>query len=141
MFKKVETPEVSQEVEEVEVLCSADKYASYTNLDTVNILWEYIEVGDIYFENGLAKEVSSGAVLVAMGTQYVEGAYYTVTFNNAYELYVKNIDVKAPEHTDSNNCYTVADNSVVELWVNNDFKYLWAGISKHTEFGNVVSIR
>ncbi len=127
-------------VESSNILCSYDKYVSYTNIDTISIAWEYIEVGDIYVENGLVKESSTGAVLVAMGTQYPQ-SYYTIVMENGYELYVKNVDIKAPEHTDSTNCYTTADQSIVEIWVTNEFEYLWAGISKHTEFGGVVEIR
>ncbi len=127
-------------VESSNIICSYDKYISYTNIDTISIAWEYIEVGDIYVENGLVKETSTGAILVAMGTYYPQ-SYYTVVMENGYELYVKNADVKAPEHTDINDCYTISDNSIVEIWVTNDFEYLWAGISKHTEFGSVVEIK
>ncbi len=121
-------------------MCAYDKYASYTNVDTINILWEYIEVGDIYYQNGIVRESDTGAMLVALGTTYTEGSYYNVEFEDGTIIYVKNIDIKAPEHTDTTNCYTTADNSVVELWVTNDFDYLSAGISKYTEFGSIVGI-
>jgi hypothetical protein len=75
-----------------------------------------------------------------MGTHYELDEYYNVTFEDGTTIYVKNIDIKAPEHTDINNCYTTADNSIIEMWVTNDFDYLWAGISKHTKFGSVTRI-
>ena len=162
MFKKVECPQNNQETQQVltepvaepvaepvthveqdnnNILCSYDKYGSYTNIDTINILWEYIDVSDIYRENGLVKESSTGAILVAMGTTYELDTYYYVTFENGTQVYVKNIDVKADEHTDSYNCYTTHDSSIVEFWVTNEFDYLSAGISKHTDFGTITEIK
>jgi hypothetical protein len=143
--KKVATVPEEPEPEEPEepkenIICENEKWASYTNIDTINILWEYIEVGDIYSENGLIKETSTGATLVAMGTQYELDQYYMITFSNGFEIYVKNIDVKAEEHTDINNCYTTSDNTIVEFWVDNNFLYLSAGISKYTDYGTVVKI-
>jgi hypothetical protein len=127
-------------MEEPNILCASNKYVSYTNIDSIEILWDYIEVGNIYIENGLVKESGTGAILVAMGTYYPQDYYY-ITMENGRELYVKNVDIKAPEHTDYTNCYTTADDSIIEIWVTNEFKYLWAGISKHTEFGTVVEIK
>jgi hypothetical protein len=103
-------------------------------------LWEYIDVSDIDTSNGIVKESSTGAILVAMGTHYEVDEYYNVTFEDGTKIYVKNIDIKAPEHTDKNNCYTTADNSIIETWVTNQFDYLSAGISKHTKFGSVTRI-
>jgi hypothetical protein len=103
-------------------------------------LWEYIDIEDYYVDNGIVKESSTGAMLVAMGTYYELDSYYNITFENGTEIYVKNIDVKADEHTDERNCYTIADDTIIEIWVTNDFDYLLAGISKHTKFGSVVKI-
>jgi hypothetical protein len=143
--KKVENPPLEEvvEVEEVEepnIICEYGKYASYTNIDTINILWQYIDIQDYYVSNGVVRESSTGAILVAMGTYYEVDQYYNVTFEDGTTIFVKNIDIKAPEHTDINNCYTTADNSIIEIWVTNDFEYLWAGISKHTKFGSVTRI-
>lgn len=113
---------------------------SYTNIDTINILWQFIDVADHYIDNGLVKEVGSGAVLAAMGTHYELNAYYNVTMANGYSFLIRNIDVKQDNHTDRNRCYTTADKSIIEIWVNNDFDYLGAGVSKHTEFGSVIKI-
>lgn len=143
--KKVENPplEVEVEVEEVEepnIICEYGKYASYTNIDTINILWQYIDIQDYYVSNGVVRESSTGAILVAMGTYYEVDQYYNVTFEDGTNIFVKNIDIKAPEHTDQNNCYTTSDNTIVELWVTNEFDYLSAGISKYTKFGSVIRI-
>jgi hypothetical protein len=140
--KKVTEPAIIEPIieEEINLLCEEDKYASYTNIDTINILWEYIDVQDYYIDNGIVKESATGAILVAMGTHYELDQYYMITFSNGFEIYVKNIDVKAEEHTDQNNCYTTSDNTIIELWVTNEFDYLSAGISKYTDFGSVVKI-
>ncbi len=139
--KKAGNPQNDKiEVEQPNIICDYGLFASYTNIDTINILWEYIDIEDYYVDNGIVKESSTGAMLVAMGTYYELDSYYNITFENGTEIYVKNIDVKADEHTDERNCYTIADDTIIEIWVTNDFDYLLAGISKHTKFGSVVKI-
>ena len=139
--KKAISPQNDKiEVEQENIICEYNKFASYTNIDTINILWEYIDIENYYIDNGIVRETSTGATLVAMGTQYQLDQYYMITFSNGFEIYVKNIDVKADEHT-VDGCYTYADNTVVEFWVDNSFKYLDAGISKYTDYGTVIGIK
>ena len=142
MRKKAGNPQNDKiEVEQPNIICEYGKYSSYTNIDTINILWEYIDIEDYYVDNGIVKESSTGAILAAMGTNYNIDQYYNLTFENGTKIFVKNIDIKADEHTDNKNCYTTHDSTLVEIWVTNDFDYLEAGISKHTEFGAITEIK
>lgn len=119
------------------ILCSENKYMTYTNIDSVNINWEYIEVDkeNLTYRNGVVREQPSGAILVAMGNEYTQGEYYEVHLSNNEIYLVKNIDLKANIHTNRTNCYTTYDNanSIIEPWVTDDFEYLWAGNSRQLD--------
>lgn len=62
---------------------------------------------------------------MALGTIYEKG-YYDVELTTGNTFYVKNVDTKADEHTDVNNCYTTADDSIVEVstFGTTDYSYL-----------------
>lgn len=109
------------------LLCSSNKYITYTNIDTINLNWDYIELNDYYIDNkGMVREVGTGAIACAMGTQFSKGGYYNIILNNGMEILVKVVDTKADAHT-TNACYTTHDNSILELWLtnaNHDLRYL-----------------
>lgn len=112
--------------QEPNLLCADSKYLTYTNIDNVNIDWTYIEK-NYYVDNlGYVREQNTGAIYVAMGTNYQKNNYYTITTSDNQSFTVKVVDIKSDNHT-TNKCYTTHDNSIVELWLtnkNNDFKHL-----------------
>ena len=116
-----------QEREQPNLLCANNKYITYTNIDTVNLNWEYIDLDNYYIDNqGMVREVGTNAIACAMGTQFIKGGYYNITLNNGMEILVKVVDTKADVHT-TNACYTTHDNSILELWLtnsNHDLRYL-----------------
>lgn len=138
--KTLMEPPIYEEPVGKSILCSEDKYMTYTNIDSVNINWDYIEVDkeNLTYRNGVVREQPSGAILVAMGNEYTQGEYYEVHLskyndNDYNEIYVvKNVDLKSNIHTNRTNCYTTYDNanSIIEPWVTDEFEYLWAGNSR-----------
>lgn len=102
------------------LLCANNKYITYTNIDTINLNWEYIDLNDYYVDNqGMVRETGTDAISCAMGTQFTKGGYYNITLNNGMEILVKVVDTKADAHT-TNACYTTHDESILELWLTND---------------------
>lgn len=109
------------------LLCADNKYITYTNIETINLNWNYIELNDYYIDDkGMVREVGTNAIACAMGTHFSKGGYYNITLNNGVEVLVKVVDTKADAHT-TNACYTTHDNSILELWLtnsNHDLRYL-----------------
>lgn len=109
------------------LLCADNKYITYTNIDTINLNWDYIELNDYYIDDkGMVREVGTHAIACAMGSNYAKGGYYTITLNNGMEVLVKVVDTKADAHT-TNACFTTHDSSILELWLtnsNHDLRYL-----------------
>lgn len=109
------------------LLCANNKYITYTNIDSINLNWEYIELNDYYIDNkGIVREIGTNAIACAMGSKFIKGGYYNITLNNGTELLVKVVDTKADAHT-TNACYTTHDNSILEVWLTNanqDLRYL-----------------
>lgn len=87
-----------------------------------------VSPSDLYVSNGFVREKETNAYIVAMATNYSKD-YYNVKLNNNQQYLVKNVDTKADIHTDVNNCYTTADNSVVEVSTYGDTKYSYLGNS------------
>lgn len=120
-------------------ICSYNKGASYTYYDKQNWDWNYLEYrygigqNDVYLDDmGYYRETSTGAYLVALGTTYTED-YYMVEFNNDefyngnnYMIPIKTFDVKSDIHTDSSNCYTTHDNTIIEFQVHSEM-INWGG--------------
>ena len=98
------------------LLCANNKYITYTNIDTINLNWEYIDLNDYYIDtNGMVREVGTDAIACAMGTQFSKGGYYNITLNDGMEVLVKVVDTKADAHT-TDACFTTHDESILELW-------------------------
>ena len=117
-----------QEAEQLpNLLCANNKYITYTNIDTINLSWDYIELDNYYIDDkGMVRETGTDAIACAMGTQFSKGSYYNITLNNGVEVFVKVVDTKADVHT-KDACYTTHDESILELWLtnkNNDLRYL-----------------
>lgn len=122
----VERPKQEQEIPiETNVVCELGKNLTYTNIDNINL--NYFNLNDFYIDSkGYVREQNTGAIYVAMGTNYQKNNYYTITTSDNQTFTVKVVDVKSDNHT-TNKCYTTHDNSIVELWLtnrNNDFKHL-----------------
>lgn len=113
------------EPERPNIICSDNKYLTYTNIDNINL--NNFNLNDFYIDaNGYVREQETNAIYVAMGTNYQKNNYYTITTSDNQTFTVKVVDIKSDNHT-TNKCYTTHDNSIVELWLtnkNNDFKLL-----------------
>lgn len=113
------------EPEQPNIICSDNKYLTYTNIDNINL--NSFNLNDFYIDNkGYVREQGTNAIYVAMGTKYQKNNYYTITTSDNQSFTVKVVDIKSDNHT-TNKCYTTHDNSIVELWLtnkNNDFKNL-----------------
>lgn len=109
------------------LLCANNKYITYTNIDNIDLNWDYIDLDNYYIDdNGMVREVGTNAIACAMATNYNKGGYYNITLNNGTEVLVKVVDTKADTHT-TNACYTTHDNSILELWLtnsNHDLRYI-----------------
>lgn len=126
-LNKQQQEQQKKELEQTNLLCSNNKYITYTNIDNINLNWDYIELDNYYIDdNGMVREFGTNAIACAMATNYQKGGYYNITLNNGTEVLVKVVDTKADVHT-TNACYTTHDNSIVELWLTNnnqDLRYL-----------------
>lgn len=104
------------------MICAYNKSISYTNTSSVKLLHN-----DYYIDaNGFARDNYTHDYIGALATQYPKSNRYLITLSNGNTFYFKNVDVKSDAHT-TNNCYTTHDNSIVELWINNnnqDLKFL-----------------
>lgn len=113
------------EPEKQNIICSDNKYLTYTNIDNISL--NSFNLNEFYIDNnGYVRENETNAIYVAMGTNYQKNNYYTITTSNNQSFKVKVVDIKSDNHT-TNKCYTIHDNSIVELWLtnkNNDFKQL-----------------
>lgn len=113
------------EPEQPNIICSDNKYLTYTNIDTINL--NNFNLNEFYIDaNGYVREQGTNAIYVAMGTNYNKNNYYTITTSNNQNFKVKVVDIKSDRHT-TNSCYTTHDNSIIELWLTNrnkDFKHL-----------------
>lgn len=120
-----ETLRNTNEPETPNIICSDNKYLTYTNIDNINL--NNFILNDYYVDNnGYVRENETNAIYVAMGTNYQKNNYYTITTTDNKSFKVKVVDIKSDNHT-TNKCYTTHDNSIVELWLtnkNNDFKAL-----------------
>lgn len=112
-------------------VCSENKGMSYTNVDLIIPNWDWLHVdkSDTTIKNGVLYD-QHGNILVAMGSYYNKGQVYEITLSNGKSFNVINHDTKANEHTNKNNCYTTSDKTIIEIWVNNDYKYLDIGVSQ-----------
>lgn len=113
--------EINKPKEQPNIICSPDKYLTYTNISTININHDYIENNYYVNENGYVLENETNALYVALGKQYIKNNYYDVKLSNGSEFLVKNVDVKQSKHT-VNDCYTTHDNGIVEMWLTNKNK-------------------
>lgn len=113
------------EPEQPNIICSDNKFLTYTNIDNINL--NNFNLNDFYIDSkGYVRENETNAIYVAMGTNYKKNNYYTITTSDNQNFKVKVVDIKSDNHT-TNSCYTTHDNSIVELWLtnkNNDFKNL-----------------
>lgn len=137
LLKPVSAGNYIEEVTYNNTLCDYGRGASYTHYNGQNWNYDYLNAGDntlyaddIYMDdNGYYKEKETDAYLVAMGTYYNYGYYYIEIANEElstynghnYNIIVKTFDVKSDSHTDSNNCYTTSDNSIIEFQVHSEY--------------------
>ncbi len=116
---------ITNEPEQPNIICSDNKFLTYTNIDNINL--NNFKLNDFYIDaKGYVREQGTNAIYVAMGTKYTKNNYYTITTSDNQTFTVKVVDIKSDRHT-TNKCYTTHDNSIVELWLtnrNNDFKHL-----------------
>ena len=116
---------ITNEPETPNIICSDNKYLTYTNIDNINI--NNFNLNDFYIDaKGYVRENETNAIYVAMANNYQKNNYYTITTSDNRSFKVKVVDIKSDKHT-TNRCYTTHDNSIVELWLankNNDFKAL-----------------
>nr|DAI60377.1 MAG TPA: hypothetical protein [Caudoviricetes sp.] len=116
---------ITNEPEQPNIICSENKFLTYTNIDNINL--NNFKLNDFYIDvNGYVRENGTNAIYVAMATNYKKNNYYTITTSDNQSFKVKVVDIKSDNHT-TNKCYTTHDNSIVELWLtnrNNDFKHL-----------------
>ena len=116
---------ITNEPETQNIICSDNKYLTYTNIDNINL--NNFNLNDFYIDaKGYVRENETSAIFAAMGTKYNKNNYYTIKTSDNQTFTVKVVDIKSDNHT-TNKCYTTHDNSIVELWLtnkNNDFKIL-----------------
>lgn len=116
---------ITNEPEAPNIICSDNKYLTYTNIDNISL--RHFNLNAWYVDGrGYVREQGTNAIYVAMGTNYKKNNYYTITTSDNQSFKVKVVDIKSDNHT-TNSCYTTHDNSIVELWLtnkNNDFKHL-----------------
>ena len=113
--------EKESEVKKENLLCEIGKGLTYTNIDNININWNYIDSNYYINSNGFVVDKETNAIYAAMSSKYEKNAIYSITLTNDISFKIKNVDLKQDIHT-TNKCYTTHDNSIVELWITNNEK-------------------